>query len=199
MSAPPSPPSNVSELLVAWSDGDAAALEALTPLVYEELLSIARQVFRRERDDHTLQPTAVVNEAFLKLVAPGSSFRNRAHFFAVASQAMRQILVDHARARNAQKRGGGATHIAVAEVADSTPALVDVIAVDTALTKLATLDRGQASIVELRYFGGLTVEETAEVLDISTPTVKRHWRLARAFLARELQAGPGPASAGGVS
>jgi RNA polymerase sigma factor (TIGR02999 family) len=199
MSTPPSSNPNVSELLIAWSEGDPGALEALTPLVYEELLGIARQIFRRERDDHTLQPTAVVNEAFLKLVAPGGSFRNRAHFFAVASQAMRQILVDHARARNAQKRGGRATHIAVVELAGSGPALVDVIAVDVALTKLASLDRGQASIVELRYFGGLTVEETAEVLEISTPTVKRHWRLARAFLARELQAGAVSAAADNAS
>lgn len=192
MSTPPSSPSSVSELLVAWSDGDNGALEALAPLVYDELRAIARQVFRRERDDHTLQPTAVVHEAFVKLVTPGASFRNRAHFFAVASQAMRQILVDHARARAAQKRGGSSTRLGLEEVAGAAPAVVEVIAVDAALTKLAALDAGQARIVELRYFGGLTVEETAEALAMSTATIKRHWRLARAFLARELGAGEAP-------
>ena len=179
-------------LLAAWSSGEPTALEKLLPIVYGELRAIARQVFRHERGDHTLQPTAVVHEAFLKLASGGrTSFRDRAHFFAVASQAMRQILVDHARARATAKRGGGVTRLELGDPAanDDGPALVNVLAVDAALERLAALDRDQARLVELRYFGGLTVEESAEVLGISAPTVKRHWRLARAFLARELAAG----------
>lgn len=181
-------PGQVTDLLSAWTGGDASALERLIPIVYGELRAIAGLVFRRERGDHTLQPTAVVHEAFLKLAGGDVPFRDRVHFFAVAAQAMRQVLVDHARARVAAKRGGGATRIELGEVpaGGADRALADVLAVDQALERLAALDADQARIVELRYFGGLTVEETAEVLGVSAPTVKRDWRLARAFLAREL-------------
>lgn len=193
MSSPSPPagapgPGQVTELLSAWTSGDSAALERLIPIVYGELRAIAGLVFRRERGDHTLQPTAVVHEAFLKLAGGDVPFRDRVHFFAVAAQAMRQVLVDHARARVAAKRGGGATRIELGELpgGGADRALADVLAVDQALERLAALDADQARIVELRYFGGLTVEETAEVLGVSAPTVKRDWRLARAFLAREL-------------
>lgn len=181
-------PTPVTELLVAWSDGDAAAFDRLLPVVYAELKAIARQVFRRERGEHTLQPTAIVHEAFLKLAGGAPvSFRNRAHFFAVASQAMRQILVDHARARRAGKRGGGATRIELGERAGEDGAeLADVLAVDQALERLTAVDPELARIVTLRFFGGLTVDEAAEVIGVSAPTVKRDWRLAKAFLAREL-------------
>jgi RNA polymerase sigma-70 factor (ECF subfamily) len=183
----------VTALLAAWSGGDAAALERLLPIVYAELKSIARQVFRRERGDHTLQPTAVVHEAFLKLAGGAPvSFRDRAHFFAVASQAMRQVLVDHARARLADKRGGGATRMELGDSAVDRSSgaagagLADVLAVDQALERLTAVDPDLARIVTLRFFGGLTVEEAAEVVGVSAPTVKRDWRLAKAFLAREL-------------
>lgn len=181
-------PTPVTELLVAWSEGDAAAFDRLLPVVYAELKAIARQVFRRERGEHTLQPTAIVHEAFLKLAGGAPvSFRNRAHFFAVASQAMRQILVDHARARRAGKRGGGATRIELGERAGEDGAeLADVLAVDQALERLTGVDPELARIVTLRFFGGLTVDEAAEVIGVSAPTVKRDWRLAKAFLAREL-------------
>ncbi len=182
------PPAPVTELLAAWSEGDAAAFDRLLPAVYTELKAIARQIFRRERGDHTLQPTAIVHEAFLKLAGGASvSFRNRAHFFAVASQAMRQVLVDHARARVAGKRGGGATRMELGEHAsEGGTEPVDVLAVDQALVRLHVVDPELARIVTLRFFGGLTVEEAAEVVGVSAPTIKRDWRLAKAFLAREL-------------
>jgi RNA polymerase sigma-70 factor, ECF subfamily len=186
----PAEPGEVTELLAAWSAGDGAASARLLPIVYDELRSIARQVFRRERRDHTLQPTAVVHEAYLKLAGGAGSFRDRAHFFAVASQAMRQVLVDHARARVTTKRGGGAIRMQLddpsAPEGGASPA--DVLAIDEALSRLATHDPDQARLIELRFFGGLTVEETAEVLGVSAPTVKRSWRVARAFLTRELGA-----------
>jgi RNA polymerase sigma factor (TIGR02999 family) len=186
-------PGEVTRLLAAWAAGDAAARERLLPVVYGELRAIARKVFARERGDHTLQPTALVHEAYLKLAGGGtaSSFRDRAHFFAVASQAMRQVLVDHARARATRKRGGGATRLVlVEEEAAAAPSpLADVLAIDEAIGRLAARDPDSARLVELRFFGGLTVEETAEVLGVSAPTVKRDWRLARAFLARELATG----------
>ena len=188
----PVPAGDVTRMLAAWSAGDAAALERLLPIVYAELKAIARQVFRRERGAHTLQPTAVVHEAVLKLARGAPlSVHDRAHFFAVASQAMRQVLVDHARGRATAKRGGGATLLAVSdEVAGEGGSLsaVDVLAVDEAVTRLAALDAAQARVVELRFFGGLSVEETALVLEVSEATVKRTWRLARAFLYRELAA-----------
>lgn len=186
-------PSDITTQLARWSAGDAQGLEALLPLVYQELRQIAEQVFRRERPGHTLQPTALVHEAFLKLTGGATSFRDRAHFYAVASQAMRQVLVDHARARHSQKRGRNPVRVGLHELdgARGSAPLAgagpeEVIAVDDALRRLAALDLEQARLVELRVFGGLTIDEMAEVLEISTATVKRHWRLPRAFLLREL-------------
>lgn len=191
MSSPPSPlgasNQDVTALLVAWSEGDAHALELLLPLVYQELRQSAARMFRRERGDHTLQPTALVHEAFLKLLGGNpTTYRDRAHFFAVASQAMRQILVDHARRRATAKRGGGRARLELEEIAISTAEPLDVLAVDLALTRLAARDAEHARLVELRLFGGLTLEETAEVMGVSVPTVKRHWRLVRAYLLREI-------------
>lgn len=177
---------DVTQLLERWSGGDEDALHRLTPLVYAELRKIAKRQLRNERADHTLQSTALVNEAFLRLIKqPGVQWQNRAHFFAVASEMARRILVDYAKARNAKKRGGPKISL------DDAPepflaADADVIAVDDALQELAALDQRQAKIVELRYFAGLTIEETAEVMGISTPTVKRDWLVARAFLQRAL-------------
>ncbi len=179
----------VTALLAAWAQGDATAAERLLPLVYGELRGIAARVFQRERAGHTLQPTALVHEAFLKLCRGGSSsFADRAHFYAVAARVMRQILVDHARGRAAAKRGGDVTRIElVGEMGGATgPAPVDLLVIDQALDRLAALDQAQAHLVELRFFGGLTIDETAEVLGVSIATVKRDWRLARAFLEREL-------------
>jgi RNA polymerase sigma-70 factor (ECF subfamily) len=179
---------SVTRLLADWSRGDAAALEQLLPIVHTELRRIARRALRRERVDHTLQPTALVNELYLKLVGQRSaSWANRAQFFAVAAQLMRRILVDHARAQAAAKRGGSSPRLSLSEAGASVvePAL-EVLAVDRALTRLAKLDPDQARIVELRYFSGLTVEETAHVLGTSPRTVKREWRLAKAWLYEQL-------------
>ena len=180
-------PTDVSQLLVDWSHGDQAALARLMPLVYDELRRLAGSYLRRERPDHTLQPTALVHEAFIKLAGQELSLQNRAHFFGVAAQIMRCILVDHARGHEAAKRGSGAQRFALEEVMD-TPiqSQVDLLALDDALNDLARLDPQQARLVELRYFGGLTIEETAEVLGISPATVKREWRLARTWLHREI-------------
>ena len=181
-------PQEISRLLYAWADGDQAALEELTPLVYEELHRLAHNYMGRERPDHTLQTTALVNEAFMRLVDwKNVRWQNRAHFFGVSAQLMRRILVDFARSRGFQKRGGGAQPLELNEAAvigenkDS-----DLVALDEALEGLAKLDARQARIVELRFFGGLTIEEAAEVLKVSTGTVRRDWRLARAWLYREL-------------
>ena len=181
-------PQEISRLLYAWADGDQAALEELTPLVYEELHRLAHNYMGRERPDHTLQTTALVNEAFMRLVDwKNVRWQNRAHFFGVSAQLMRRILVDFARSRGFQKRGGGAQPLELNEAAvigenkDS-----DLVALDEALEELAKLDARQARIVELRFFGGLTIEEAAEVLKVSTGTVRRDWRLARAWLYREL-------------
>jgi RNA polymerase sigma factor (TIGR02999 family) len=174
--------------LAEWSRGDNGALEKLLPIVHAELRRIARRSLRRERVDHTLQPTALVNELYLKLVRQRSaSWENRAHFFAVAAQLMRRILVDHAREQAAAKRGGSSPRVSLSEAGDVgvEPAL-EVLAVDRALTRLARLDAEQARIVELRYFSGLTVEETAHVLGTSPRTVKREWRLAKAWLYGQL-------------
>ena len=185
---PPAAPGEVTLLLSAWSRGDPAALEALIPLVYDELRRLADEQLRRERGVHTLQPTAVVHEAFLKLVDQTRvSWKNRGHFFAIAAQTMRRLLVDHARHRDALKRGGAATRVPFEGAEAATPARdVDVLALDQALEKLAALDPTQAKVVELRYFGGLTLEETAEVLGASASTVGRAFRLAKAWLHREL-------------
>lgn len=181
-------PEEISRLLIAWGDGDQAALEELTPLVYEELHRLAHNYMSRERPDHTLQTTALVNEAFMRLVDwKNVRWQNRAHFFGVSAQLMRRILVDFARSRGFQKRGGGAKRLDLEEVArvcGETEA--DLVALDEALESLAKLDGRQARVVELRFFGGLSNEEAAEVLKVSTGTVRRDWSLARAWLHREL-------------
>ena len=171
------------------SRGDRPALEALMPVVYDELRRLAAHYLRGERPGQTLQPTALVHEAYLRLLKDRPDrWQNRAHFAAIAAHVMRQILIERARARDAQKRGGGAPRITFDEQlpASVDAPSIDVIAIDTALDRLAALDADQARIVELRYFGGLSIEETAEAMDISPATVKRHWTLARAWLAREL-------------
>jgi RNA polymerase sigma factor (TIGR02999 family) len=185
--AAPAPPGEITRLLLAWRQGDQGALERLIPLVYEELHRMAERYLRRERPGHTLQPTAIVNEAYLRLLGRQSSdWQNRAHFFAVAAQSMRRILVEHARQRDAKKRGGQGSRYLLDTVVMTEPRAVDLIAVDDALVKLAELDAEQARVVELRFFGGLTEEETAEVLDVSSRTVKRKWVAAKTFLFREL-------------
>jgi RNA polymerase sigma factor (TIGR02999 family) len=191
MSNSPATGPSVTRLLAAWSRGDSSALEQLLPIVHAELRGIAKRALRRERVDHTLQPTALVNELYLKLVQQRSaSIDNRAQFFGVAAQLMRRILVDHARAQAAAKRGGASPRLSLSEAGDvaAEPAF-EVLAIDRALKRLASLDPDQARIVELRYFSGLTVEETAEVLDTSPRTVKREWRLAKAWLYEQLSAG----------
>lgn len=180
----------ITGLLKAWRAGDRGALDALVPLAYENLRRIAQGHLRRERPGHTLQPSAVVNEAYMRLAqgAPGE-WKDRVHFFAVASRLMRQILVDHARRRAAQKRGAAGVS-RIETVAMTAPRDVDVIAVDDALKKLAELDAQQAEIVEMRFFAGLKVEEVSEALDISAATVHRKWAAARAWLHRELMGSP---------
>ena len=180
--------SSVTELLRAWGQGDAQALEHLTPLVYQELRRIAGRYMARERRDHTLQATALVNEAYLRLVdAKEVSWHDRAHFFAISSQTMRRILVDFARARRSRKRGSGAKALPLEEsLAVQGQPGADLVALDDALNALATADPRKSRVVELRFFGGLSVEETAEVLKVSPETVKRDWKLARAWLLREL-------------
>ena len=174
---------DVTRLLADWSTGDSAALEKLLPLVYNELRRQARGYLGRERRDHTLQPTALVHEAFMRLVGQREvRWQNRAHFFGVAAQLMRRILVDHARAKAAAKRGGGEAPVAIPAPEPAEQPGVDIIALDRALTRLGELDATQARVVELRYFAGLTIEETAEVLHLSPATVKREWILARAWL-----------------
>lgn len=184
---------DVTELLDAWSRGDRDAFDRLVPLVIEDLRSMARAYLAREGSGHTLQPTALVNELYLKLVDKRSVDwqGGRTHFFATMAQAMRHILVDHGRRRRALKKGGDAVRVTFdkalrAVTPGSAEAGLDVLAVDEALSRLAEIDPRQARIVELRYFGGLTLEETAEALDVSTMTVKREWRTARLFLLRQL-------------
>jgi RNA polymerase sigma factor (TIGR02999 family) len=180
---------DVSALLRAWSSGDEDALQALTPIVYEELHRLARRYMRRERSGHSLQATALVNEAYLRLADyKRMQWQDRAHFFAVAAQAMRRILVDHARRHNV-KRGGDVQHLSledVAVVARGTDADTDLVALDEALSGLTRIDPRKAQIVEMRFFGGLTVEEIGEVLKVSTGTIKRDWRAAKAWLYQEL-------------
>ncbi|MEO6723826.1 MAG: sigma-70 family RNA polymerase sigma factor [Blastocatellia bacterium] len=179
--------SNVTQLLVAWNDGDAAARDELIPLVYAELHRLAQAYLRRERRGHTLQSAALVNEAFLRLVDQRVEWRNRAHFFGIAAQLMRRILVDYARSRQNEKHGGDHLHLELDEALDEAAARdTDLVALDDALNSLAALDPQQSRVIELRYFGGLTIEETAEVLGVSDTTVEREWRLARAWLLREL-------------
>ena len=180
---------DVTLLLHAWSAGDRKALDDLFPIVYTEVRRLARSYLRRERPDHTLQATALVNEAYLRLVDQRDvRWQNRAHFFGIAAQIMRRVLVDHARMRQAGKRGSGDHPVVLDEalelVAERAP---DVMALDDALNTLAELDARQAKIVELRFFGGLSIEETAEVTELSPATVKREWAAARAWLRREIE------------
>jgi len=178
----------VTTLLVRWREGDSEALEELMPLVYGELRRLAGHYLRKERSDHTLQSTALVHEAYLRLAGQSPpEWQNRAHFFGIAARIMRQILVEHARARDAAKRGGGACRLTLdAAVAISDRTDVDILELDRALTGLAELDPQQSRIVELRFFGGLTIEDTSEVLGISPATVKRDWVTARAWLYRAM-------------
>jgi len=191
-------PQDVTKLLAAWSQGDPAALKALIPLVYEELRGLARHYLAREKPGHTLSSTALVHEAYLRLVTQKDvTWQNRAHFFGVASQMMRRILVDHARSQASAKRGGGAVTLALEEgIADPHQREVNLIQLDDALKGLAKLDERQSRMVELRFFGGLSIEETSEVLGISAPTVKREWASARAWLFREMTRGALDAGSG---
>lgn len=179
---------DVTILLKAWSDGDESALHKLTPLVYAELHRLARRYMAGEHQQHTLQATALLNEAYMRLIDwKNVRWQNRAHFFAVSAQMMRRILVDYARSRRNQKRGGGACRVTLDEAfvfsQDKSP---DLIAVDAALERLAEIDPRKSRVVELRFFGGLSLEEMAEVLKVSPFTVHRDWKLAKAWLHREL-------------
>lgn len=179
----------ISVILKDWSAGRRESADVLLSLVYDELRKIARRYLRKERSDHTLQPTALVHEAYMKLIDLSDvSWQDRAHFFAVASSVMRNILVDHARARLAEKRGGEGQRIALEDVVSfSREPDVDLLALDEALNKLAKFDEQQSRLVELRFFGGLTIEETAHVLGISPATVKREWTVAKAWLFRQMK------------
>lgn len=204
----PGDSADVTSLLQAWRAGDRAALDELIPLVYRELHGIASRHLARERPGHTLQSTALVHEAFLRLIGQRAvDWQNRAHFFAIAASQMRRILVDHARRGTAGKRGGAARPASLDdafEIAAPTIGLepIDALALDGALQQLEAIDPTQGRVVELRYFGGLTIEETAAVLGISTGTVKRDWTTAKAWLFRALErdlAGPGPREDSGVT
>jgi RNA polymerase sigma factor (TIGR02999 family) len=182
------PARDVTDLLRAWGEGNKEALDRLIPLVYQELRRIARRQMARERLGHTLQTTALVNEVYLRLVDSGRvSCQDRAHFFAICARAMRQILVDFARSRRRQKRGGGEERVSLDEslIVARGPGQ-DLLALDNALTRLAARDSRKSQVVEYRFFGGLTVEETAEALKISPETVKRDWKVAKAWISREL-------------
>lgn len=178
----------VTALLLAWSRGDAGAADRLLPLVYRHLRRLAASQMKRERADHTLQPTALVHEAYLKLVDQHLSWKDRGHFYGVAARAMRQVLVDHARRRAAGKRGGGAQRVAI-EVADVgvPPRVIDLLALDRSLEALAALDERQARLVELRLFAGLTVQESAEAVGCSSATASRDYRHAEAWLRRQMR------------
>jgi RNA polymerase sigma factor (TIGR02999 family) len=180
---------NITRLLLDWRNGDQTALDRLMPLVYEELRRMANHYMRNERRGHTLQTSALVNEAYLRLVDHENiEWQNRAHFFGVAAQAMRRILVDHARSRNYQKRGGGAQQVSLDEAMTlAGDRAAELLALDDALRELARMDERKSRVVELRYFGGLSLEETAEALGISIPTVTRDWNTAKAWLMREMQ------------
>jgi RNA polymerase sigma-70 factor (ECF subfamily) len=184
----PLPSAEVTRLLRAWGQGDEQALEKLTPVVYDELRRMARHYMHRERDGHTLQTTALVNEAYLRLVdAAGVNWQDRVHFFAVSAQIMRRILVDAARARGSRKRGGATPRVNLDEIPDlGSGRATELVALDDALNALADFDPRKAKVIELRFFGGLSVEETAEVLKISPQSVMRDWKLAKAWLGREM-------------
>lgn len=184
-------PDEVTQLLVSWSNGNKAALDRLLPMVYAELRRLARRYMGRESPGHTLQTSALINEAYLKLIDQRNvQWQNRAHFFAVAAQVMRHILIDHARSRHYAKRGAGARRISLDDTAVlSDERAAELVALDDALTALAELDPRKSRIIELRFFGGLSIEETAEILQISPVTVTRDWRAARAWLRREMSGG----------
>jgi RNA polymerase sigma factor (TIGR02999 family) len=184
-------PKEVTQLLIAWSSGQQEALTKLMPLVYDELRRLANHYFRRERLNHTLQPTALVHEAYLRLIDQTNvRWQNRAHFFGIAANLMRQILVNHALSHQAAKRGGTAVRLALEDDAGVAKEQdVDLVVLDEALSRLATLDSRQVRIIELRFFGGLTIEETGEVMQISPATVKREWTSAKAWLHCSLTKG----------
>jgi len=177
---------NVTQMLLAWGEGDEAARDALIPLVYDHLHRIARRHLRNERPGHSLQTTALINEAYLKLIEQSVSWQNRNHFFGIAARLMRQILVDHARARKRLKRGGDGQQISLTAAEGEPEQGADLLALNDALEALSEVDPQRSRIVELRFFGGLTIEETAQVMRVSTPTVERGWRAARAWLQTEL-------------
>jgi RNA polymerase sigma factor (TIGR02999 family) len=189
---------SVTALLADWSRGNQGALEHLLPLVYAELRRIAARQLRKERSGHTLQPTALVHEVYLRLVDQRQvDWRGRAHFFGVAAQMMRRILVDHARDLRRAKRGGGALRVSLSDVQVPLERAADLVALDDALTALETFDPRKGRVIELRYFGGLSLEETAAALEVSVATVRRDWSLARAWLYRELVGNAGnPPDAG---
>ncbi len=182
------PTREVTQLLVSWSEGNEAALNQLTPLVYDELRRLASRYLRNERPDHTLQSTDLVHEAYLRMIDQQNvRWQSRAHFFGIAAQMIRRILVDHARRRHAAKRGAGPVKLSLDEaIAAAGPRDFDLVALDEALENLAKLDPQQSRVVELRFFAGLSIEETAEVLKISPATVKRDWTTAKAWLYRDL-------------
>lgn len=184
----PAIPAEITQLLLSWSKGEDAALEQLIPLVYPELKRVARRYMARESPAHTLQTSALINEAYLRLVDQQAvEWKDRGHFFRMASQVMRHILIDHARKHRFQKRGAGATHVPLDEVIiGHRPRAGELVALDDALTALAAIDPRKVQIVELRFFGGLTVEETAEVMKLSPITIKREWRSAKAWLQTEI-------------
>jgi RNA polymerase sigma factor (TIGR02999 family) len=189
----PEPQADVTQLLVSWSMGNQAALDELMPLVYGELRRLASAYLRRERPDHTLQSTALVHEAFLKLTNQRDvEWRNRAHFYGIAAQMIRRILVDYARSHHAEKRGSGAVKLALDEAlaVPQQKTDLDLLGLNDALEQLAQMDPRQNRIVELRFFAGLSIEETAEVMQLSPATIKREWNSARAWLFRELSRGP---------
>jgi RNA polymerase sigma-70 factor, ECF subfamily len=179
-------PHGVTQLLINWRNGDKAALDQLTPLVYEELRRLARGFMRKERSNHTLQTSALINEAYLKLADQDeTNWQNRAHFFAVAAQIMRHILVDHARSYGYEKRGAGARRVGLDDAqVFSEERAGELVALDEALTNLATVDPRKSRIVELRFFGGLNIDETAEIMELSPTTVQREWRAAKGWLQR---------------
>ena len=192
----PNSDSGPTELLQAWSQGDGSALDRLMPLVYNELHRLARRYMRQERPDHTLQATSLVNEAYLRLIDVNRvEWRDRAHFLAVAAQMMRRILVESARRRRRQKRGGGGVQVNLDDVQELPDVKeYDLVALSDALCGLATFDTRMSQVVELRFFGGLTVAETAHVLNVSPETVMRDWKTAKAWLLREIRRGPITAS-----
>src|SRR5215510_6580036 len=183
------PAEDITDLLISWGNGDKAALDRVIPLVYEELRRLAHRQMKRERAGDSFQTTALVHEAYLRLIDYNRMHpRDRAHFFGIAAQAMRRILIERARNRRSTKRGSDGQKVSLHEAEDiSNTRAADLIALDDALTSLATIDPRKAKIVELKYFGGLTIDETAEVLEVSTPTVERDWQTAKIWLHREIK------------